>query len=148
MGVCVQGVSLTETPLGRDTLAQRPLDIDPLDRDHPGQRPTWTPWIETTLDRDQPEQRPPGQRPPWTETTLDRDHPGQRPPWTETTLDRDHPGQRPLRETWDQRWRPPRRNMEPGSQTGIDIIQRPPVNRMTATCFWKYYPGPNFACGW
>ena len=29
----------------------------------------------------------------------------------------------------------PRRNMGPGSQIGSDIIQRPPVDRMTDTCF-------------
>ena len=51
---------------------------------------------------------------------LDRDPPGQSP------LDRE-----PLEETWDQRQRPPGRNMGPGSQTGSDIIQRPHVNRMT-----------------
>ena len=44
-GSFVRGVSLTETPLDRDS----------LDRDPPGQ--------ETSLDRD-----PHGQKPPWTET--------------------------------------------------------------------------------
>ena len=43
--------------------------VDPPDRDPPGQRP---------MDRD-----PPGQRPPWTET------PWIETPWTETPLDRD-----------------------------------------------------------
>ena len=38
-----------------------------------------------------------------------------------TPLDRD-----PLEGTWDQGRRPSRRNTGPGSQTGSDIIQRPP----------------------
>ena len=64
--------------------------------------------IETPLDRDPPDKRPPGQRPP-----------GQRPSWKEHgTRDRD----------------PPRGNMRPSSQTGSDIIQRHPVDRMTDTC--------------
>ena len=38
---------------------------------------------------------------------------------------------------------PPGRNMGPGSQTGSDIIQRPPVNRMTDTCMLlKILPCP------
>ena len=39
-----------------------------------------------------------------------------------TPLDRD-----PLEGTWDQGHRPSRRNTGPGSQTGSDIIQRPPL---------------------
>ena len=52
---------------------------------------------------------------------------GQRP-WTETpkkkqgTRDTDS-----LEETWDQRQRPPGRNMRPGSETGSDIIQKFPL---------------------
>ena len=73
------GVSLTETPLYRDT-----PDRDLLDRKPPGQRPsqTGTPqteihWTESPLDRD-----------PKTQITLDTDHPGHSP------LDTDPPGQR------------------------------------------------------
>ena len=63
---------------------------------------------------------------------LDRDPQG--PLWEETPLDRDSP-----KGTWDKRQRPPRRNMEPGSQTGNDIIQRPPqwtkwVTEVTNRC--------------
>ena len=84
----------TETPHWTEI----PLDRDPLDRDHFGQRPAW---IETCLGK-----RPlSGQRPtwtetlnwtetPWTETPLDRDPPEQRSHWTETPLDRDLPGKR------------------------------------------------------
>ena len=81
---------------------------DPLDRDPPGQRPSWTesPWTETPLDRDPAGQRFPLDRDSlWTETPLDRDplteipsgqrSSGRGPPWTETPLDRDPPGQRP-----------------------------------------------------
>ena len=46
-------------------------------------------------------------------------------PWTETSLDSD-----PLK--WNMgpgTETPPRRNMEPWSQTGSDIIQRPPCEQ-------------------
>ena len=62
-----------------------------------------------------PGQRPPDRDPP------DRDPPGQRPyPWTETP---------PPEVTWDQAQRPLGWNMGPGSQTGSDLIQRPPSPR-------------------
>ena len=95
--------------LGR-SLYRGPPDRDPqtktpLDRD-PFDR---DPLTETPMtESPPPRQRPPGQRP------SDRD-----PPKEHGTRDRDHP----------------RRNMGPSSQTGSDIIQRPPppVNRMIDT---------------
>ena len=56
-------------------------------------------------------------------------------PRIETPLGRDPLDRDPSQEgTWDQGQRPPRKNMGPGSQTGSDIIQRPPpVSRMTHT---------------
>ena len=57
-----------------------------------------SPWTETLLDID------PWTETPWTET------PWTDTPWAKTPLDRD----------------PSKRNMGPGSQTGSDIIQRPP----------------------
>ena len=81
---------------------------------------------ETPLDRD-----PPIRRPPWTDS-LDRDHTGKRPPpqadfpWIETSPGQIHPTRNMGPET-----ETPRRNMGLGSQTRSDIIQTPPVNRMT-----------------
>ena len=72
-------VRIRRHPLGRETH---------LDRDPPGQRPSWP---ESPLDRDPPGQRPPGQRSPWTDTPF-----GQRPPWTGTTPGQRRPGQRAL----------------------------------------------------
>ena len=80
------------------------------------QRPLWT---ETTPWTETPGQWPPsGQRPP-----------NRYPPWTET-------GQRLS----------PRRHMRPGSQTGSDIIQRPPCG-MTDTCENITLPQTSFAGG-
>ena len=53
-----------------------------------------------------------------------------RSPWTKTPINRD----------------PPRRSMGPDSQTGSDIILRPPVDRMTDTCKNITLP-PNFFVG-
>ena len=50
---------------------------------------------------------------------------------TEIPTDRDLPGQRPREGTWNQRQKPPRRNMGPGSQTRSDI--RPPTCRAIKT---------------
>ena len=61
-----EGVSVRESPLGRDP-------------------PRQTPWTETPLDRDSPD-RDPLDRDPWIETPLDRDSPR-----TVTPLDRDPP---------------------------------------------------------
>ena len=56
---------------------------------------------------------------------LDRDHPTEPPsPREETFLDKDLPRQIPWKES-EAEIRP-RRNMEPDSQTGSDIIQRSP----------------------
>ena len=59
-----------------------------------------------------------------------------RDPHTETPslserdpLDRDPLDRDPLDGTWDLRQRAPRRNMGPGSQTGSQIIQRPPCEQ-------------------
>ena len=110
----------------------------------PWQRYPWTEtllWTETPLDRDCPLDKDPWTTIPWTETL------GGRPSWKEHgTTHRDArrnigPGYRyPL----------PRKNMGPGRQTEIDIIQRPlplPVDRMTDTRLWKYYLAPMFLCG-
>ena len=87
---------------------------------------TETPWIETPI------QRHPEQRPPQTEFPLAREPPGQRSPWTETTLQTETPGTETLcTKIPTPRQRPRRRNIGPGSQTGSDIIQRPPWYRMT-----------------
>ena len=68
-------------------------DRDPLDRDHPGQRPPLDKvppplWTETRLDRDPLYRDPLDREPPWTEIPLSCDlwcMRGQRPPplWTE-----------------------------------------------------------------
>ena len=52
------------------------------------------------------------------------------PPWTQTPLDTDPLDIDPPEGRWDQT-ETPRRNIGPGSQTGCDIIQRPP---WTDTC--------------
>ena len=67
--------------------------------------------------------------------------PGQRSSWSGTLPDRDPP-----EGTWDQGQRLPRRNRGPGSQTGSDIIQRPPCGQ-NDRYFRKYHLAPNFVCG-
>ena len=74
-------------------------------------------------------------RDPWIETPLDRDLPRQRPVWTETSLDRD-----PLQEHGNRDRDPPRRYMRPGSQTGSDILQIAPMDRMTEFSVWGLCP--------
>ena len=77
-------------------------------------------------------------------------YPGQRPP-RQRPLDKDPLDRDPQTETlWTETpWtKTPGRNMGPGSQTESDIIQRPPlVNRMSYTCFLKYYLATNFVSG-
>ena len=46
--------------------------------------------------------------------------------------------------TWDQRQRPPGRNMGPGSHTGSVIIHRLPPCEQNETHLWKHYLAPNF----
>ena len=85
-------------------------------------------------------QRPPRQR-PQTETPLDRDPPWQRLPWQRAhPLDKDPLDRYPQTETPQRNMGPETKtplegNLGPSSQTGSDIIQRPPppVNRMIDT---------------
>ena len=71
----------------------------------------------------------PGQSPFSGQTAAPHQRPHrQRSPWTDT----------PLTDT-------SKRNMGPVSQTGIDIIQRPPFP--PDRHLWKHYLAPNFVCG-
>ena len=75
-GLCLGGVSLTETPWREIPWIETPK--------------TETPWTETPLDRDPPDRDAPKQRPSRQRPLpMDRDPAGQRHPWTETLLDRD-----------------------------------------------------------
>ena len=114
------GILPDTDPLDRDPPGQSPpgqrhaLDRDPLDRGTPGQTHALDPldrdpWTETC-----PEQRPPGQRTP---RQTPRQRPPDKTPQKETPLDRD-----PL-------------DGDPhGTHTGSNIIQTPPVDRMTDMC--------------
>ena len=105
-------VSRTETLLEIETPhEQRPRWTEtPLDRDPPVQRPLFT---EIPLDRDSLDKDPAWTETPWTDIT----------PKTETRYQTETPGQKPSLD------RPPRRNMEPVSQTESDIIQTHLVDR-------------------
>ena len=104
----------TETPWTR----WRPLDPDgdspnpdedPLDLDGDPPGPGWIP-LQTQI-----------------ETTLDPDRDSPDP--DEEPLDPDRDPQTLMEGIWDEGQRPPRRNMGPGTQTGSDIIQRPPCEQ-------------------
>ena len=84
-----------------------------------------------------PLQRPPLDRDPsepeprWTET------PRKETPWTETTWEETTKKEHGTRDRDT-----PKRNIGPGSQTGSDIIQKPPVDRQTSV---KTLPCPKLS---
>ena len=83
--------------------------------------------------------------------SLDRTPP-DRDPQTETPRQRPHKEHgtrdRPLEGTWDQRQRPPGRNMGPASQTGVTSYRDPPCEQNDWQTGVKTLPSATSFAGW